>query len=483
MKKTFAVTTLILFVILGGCNRTGTVTRTLHFVDLSKGENKSYQEFPREFSTFILDAVLNKQLTAYHIDYFDSGIITQLSDSILLSILEDTFYEDGEIDRLTASSYFSLVTLIGLDEINIETEYQNTNYINFYFPGELIPEGFNKYFCSVPFKDALKFLQKLNPPVVWNSYENIDLGWLTNEILRLDYLTSSNLAIALLRNSIDKSSLEYTDRQDSDSISTYLETHSDLLFASNINLQSKKGGIYFVSGSTATQLAWYTIENVKSLNLDSVEIISSWIMPIDQAFESRNFSFEKGEQIISSNGVFESPLTGEDKLSKNAGKKINTDQPGYKSDQKFYYRSIERISNHKGFVELTSLIYKGVRDGDIPVYENDSLKSRISSGEFFDAMLVEDIDKSILLKSEDLMTNTLIYDIYFNMQGFVEKIDPKGISLAIPGNLVPEGFDRVIGYFKTVDIDELLENNGLDQINYADIYGLPLTSWNIELVK
>ena len=149
---------IVLFAILAcGCNRTGTVTRVLHYVDLAKNENKSFHEFPREFSTFILDAVMKKKLDAYQIDYLNNGKINAMSDSILLSILQDNFYEYGDIDRSGAISYFSLVSLISLDEIKLETETQYTNYINFYFPAEETPEGFNKYVCSVSFKDAMRY--------------------------------------------------------------------------------------------------------------------------------------------------------------------------------------------------------------------------------------------------------------------------------------------------------------------------------------
>ncbi len=475
---------IVLFAILAvGCNRPGTVTRALHYVDLAKNENKSFHEFPREFSTFILDAVMKKKLDAYQIDYFNNGSINAMSDSTLLFLLQDNFYEYGDIDRSSAISYFSLISLISLDEIKLEADYQYTNFINFYFPAEETPEGFNKYICSVSYKDAMKYLRNLDPPVVWNSYKNIDWGWVNNEVFRLDYITSSNLAKELLKNSLVNNSLEYSGELDSSDISGYINSRSDLLFATGINSNSKKGYIYFSSDSATTQLAGYTHEDVFSLRTDYADIQKNWIMPLDQAFESKKFYQEINEQVISSNGVFAPPLSGEDKLSKKPGKKTNTNHAGYKIDQKFYFRSIERINNNPVIKELAPIIYRGVRDGEIRVYENDSLENRIPSGKFFDAMLVEDSKKSILMKPEELTGSMFVSDIYFNLEGVVEKVVPRGISLAIPGKKVPEGFDRNVGFFKTEDIDRLLSNKGHQAIKYQDIHGLPLSLWSIEVIN
>jgi len=465
MKIRIAV--LLCFGFIIGCNPGGNIIRTLRFVDLNASENLAYQQYPNEFSFYILDAVLKGKINGYSVDYRDGEPASILSPDSLLMVLAEIFYDD-EIVVASAGSYLSLANLLSLDEIYVGGAYHNTNYVTFYYPGDVTPEGLDKQFCSVSFQDALDVLEDQDPPVVWFQYLNPDWGWISNEVFRPNYLTSNQLGIALIQHHL-LDTLFLDDALPFDTMSM-ISSDKRYIFSSTIS-NSEKGEIYFQNDISSILLGRFTTKHLQKLKKTSND--STWILPMALALELQHFQSSKN-LVISENGTFISPISGTDILSEKTKKKFKPGKSPFKPTQKFMYRTLERII-HEDKPDITSIILDALRDGEITAYQTDSLVTTKQSGKFFDELVIEDLKNVKLVDQQFIEVALIVKEIQFNMTGSSTR-EVKGFGLVVPGKHVPEGFDRTLGYFLLEDLKKLTTMEG-------PWHGLPLQSGNIETTK
>jgi len=454
MKRLF----FLILIVVSGCNPGGNITRTLRFVDLNEDQNQSFQQYPNEFSYFILDAVMKGSLTGFDIDYQTGNSPVVLPVDSLFAVLTDIFYDD-EVDAFSAGSYLSMASLIALDEIHVGGNYHNTNYITFYFPGEVTPEGIHRQFCSVIFQDALDILDDLDPPVVWFQYKNRDWGWIKDEVFQPDYLSSNQLGISLA-NKQKSDSLFLNSSVAPDLFSLY---SSDDRFVFGTTLSNGVGELFFHNEDTSVSLGRFSTKHLSQLTEDTND--SLWIMPIALAFEQQQFESLQ-DRVISENGMFQSPLQGKDKLSLKSRKKLKVGKSPFKPNQKFKYRTIERIV-YNDRPDISHLILDALRHGEISAYESDSLKTRKQSGKFFDEMVIDDLENIKVIDQLLIEVALVVKELTFDMNGkVIQQI--QGVGLIAPGKHVPEGFDRTLGYFKIEDVTKFMTS--------AELRGLPLQS-------
>jgi len=377
------------------------------------------------------------------------------------------------------AEFFSSVTLVSLDEIFIQDEYRNILYVNFYHPGEITPEGFDVYICSTEFGAAFEYLENLTLPIVWHNYINEDWKWLNEYLFKSDYESSSKMAFDILTN-------VYT-HQLSDNLAPGItlvnidETLSKNLSNIHVILPEDiypRGSIYYIDDSITQFLATFQLEDLKFSQQDQILLIKS----ITSALLAKDYETMGEPKQISKNGAFKPPLTGTDNLSKKASKKVSYSASPFDEDQMFTMVKIDRINRNDSTFpsNLPIFLYEAVRNGEIPIFRNDSLDSRKLTGEFFDAMLYEDQKSSKMLDPKVLKTHLMVTETIFDRKGRIRRKNPLGVGLIVPGNLVPEGFNRDVGYFRVEDINKLLTISGRDTINFSRIRGFPIKSWNIE---
>lgn len=447
------------------CNPGGNITRTLRFVDLGANENNTFQLYPNEFSYYILNAVLTNDIDGYYIDYVTNATISPLTPDTLLSILTENFYDD-EIDVESAGSYLSEANLISLDEISVGGNYHSTNFITFYFPGEATPEGMDKQFCSVSFEDALDVLENQDPPVVWFQFANPDWGWINNEVFQPDYLSSNQLGNALIKHHItDTTFLTTSLRPEQLKV---IASDERFIFSTTIS-NNGIGEIYFQNDASSLLLGQFTSEHLQQLHIPAND--SLWILPMALAFELQLFKSAK-DLLISENGAF--PGGGADELSSKVNKKNKPGKSPFKSSQRFKYKAVERIVTEDR-PDVVEKILNAVRHGEISVFHSDSLKTKKSSGKFFDELVIEDLENIKLVDQSLIEVGLVVKEIQFDMDGNAEQ-QIKGFGLIVPGKHVPEGFDRTLGFFELGDLEKIIKIN-------APIRGLPLYSGNIEAAK
>jgi hypothetical protein len=380
--------------------------------------------------------------------------------------LSDTFYED-DLNREIAASYLGLANLIGFDNLESNGNYVNTNYLTFYFPAEVTPEGFNKAFCSVKFQDAVEVLDKVQPSPVWFQYSNADWGWIYNQVFQPTYLSANLLAKALLERQVEDSSF-LDNVATSERIREYLSDNQNI-FATTIS-EDQEGQIYFQDESSSEMIASYSLNHLQSISQSAND--SSWILPMALALERRQFVVLE-EKIISENGSFVES-SNPDPISKSSGKKLRPAKSPFKQDQLFSYQTTSRII-HSSKPDFTKEIIDGLRHGEFPVYGNDSLVTRMQSGKFFDGLVIDDLENIKVLDQEDIETSLIVTEVRFDMNGnSTQQI--KGLGLIIPGRFVPEGFDRTLGFFRVEDIDEFVSVED----NYPN---LPLVTSHIRVIK
>ena len=492
MKKLFLSIIVLISIVIGSCKRNAEVVRELHYIDLLSPENKEFQQYPNEFSTYLLKGILNEELPAYFIDYDSSGSIIPLQLSVFVQKIIEPYedYETGESTLRDAygmedvSGFVSSVTLLGLDELVAEDE-SYVQYINFYHPGDVTVEGLNRYICSIEFESAIEYLNSKYSPLLWNNYMLEEWGWYKQRLFIPQTRTSSKMAhdiLTFLDNSILASKLDSSITTDR---AQYLAKESPYNLVSSFEPDGEgRLMIAYKDDSLFFNIGQFTFEDVliTSRNKDLVDSVT--IVPVTQAILSNGLKKQKKLRTVSSNGEFLKPLEGPDEVAGRRLNKVSIDKSIFSGSEKFYFRTIERLlGEQSGFLfSLPSILYDGVREGEITVYESDTLKSRLLPGEFFDNMMLSDQDNLIADKG-DLEVYQVITQTIFNITGVVDSPSIVGIGIFIPGNIVPEGINRPIGYFRIEDVNELLGQNGLQSISESDMRGFPLKSWNLELYQ
>lgn len=444
MKWSQWTVVLSLIFFITSCKTGGNVTRTLTSVDLSSEENRSYLNFPNEFNLIVLSSVLAGNTDAYTIDYASFDAPRQTSVDSLYELLSDTFYED-EIDGETASSYLSLASLVTVDAIEVDGAFQHANFITFYFPGSVTPDGFDKPFCSVAYDEALDALESIKPTVIWYRYARRDWGWITQEVFQPTYLSSNVLGqawvSACLQDSAAFSPLVKIQKLRA------LQQQPESIFATTIS--QHQGSVYFETPAESILLGTYDASTLR--NMDDNETDSTWILPMAAAFENRLYT-SQGQEVISENGV-----TGNgqpDPLSAKPGNKTKSKKPHFKPDQKFVYHTVERITRPEQPTIVKDLV-EALRRGEIGVYEGDNFETKVPSGHFFDGLLVENEDGSnVMIEHEDLAVSLVTKSVTFDLTGNVST-RVTGVGVVAPGHLVPEGFDRTLGYFTIDDLERI----------------------------
>ena len=455
----------LLILLVFSCKPSGNITRTLRFVDLSDTENLTFQLYPHEFSYYVLEAVINNKIDGYYIDYMTDATISPLSSDTLLTVFKDNFYDD-EIDVESVGPYLSEANLISLDEISVAGAYHSTNYITFYLPGEATPEGMDKQLCSVSFEDALDVLENQSTPIVWFQYTNADWGWINNQVFQPDYTSSNRLGMALVQHHLSDTTF-----LDASLGSKHLkEVVSDERFIFSTSLSNTGiGEIYLQDENSSLLLGQYTSKQLEQLQ--PVANDSIWILPMALAFELHQFKSSIPTP-VSENGTF---LSGsQDELTANPNKKSKPGKSPFKSSQEFKFSTVERIvkADRPDFADK---VINALRRGEISTYYSDSLSTIKPSGEFFDALIIDDAKDRKTVDQRLIEVALVIKEVHFDMAGMA-KSQVTGFGLIVPGEYVPEGFDRTLGYFALEDLKKHVEIK-------LPIRGLPLSSSNIEVVK
>ncbi len=486
------ISVISLVILYSGCSRPGNVTRTLNFVDLSIPENRTLNLYPREFTAYLLQAIYEKKLPAYTIDYYETGAIMPLESAEFEALIIEPYeiydpYEDDE-NALPVehelSSYFSSVTLISFDEKLVAGDVYKTLYINFYHPGEVTPEGYDKYICSTEYEKAIAYLKQISPPLVWHNFKLEDWGWVNESVFKSGFVASSKMAFDILM--YYKSNQQYKKLAPEVvpySIDLYLSQTPGNLHVILPNPGNQTGYVYYLDDSTTTYLASYSIEDLENIGKSKILLAEAKIMPLTTALEERNYKIKGKPQKISENGVFASPVKGKDKLTRRAGSNSAIASGYFDKGQLFRLRQIDRINKYDTIVprELPLLLYDAVKRGEITVYEDDSLHNRLPSGSFFDALIFEDRNTTRMIKPELMKAQLVIRETIFDQEGSISERNPLGIGLMVPGQFVPEGFNREAGYFKVDDINTYLTSRGSEKIDFSLLRGFPLKSWNIEV--
>lgn len=492
--KYIFISVISLMILYSRCGRPGNVTRTLNFVDLSIPENRMLNLYPREFSAYLLQAIYEKKLPVYYIDYLETGVILPLeSAEFEARIIEpyelydpDTENEYALPVEVDLKSFFSSVTLISFDVKQVEGNVYKTLYINFYHPGEITPEGYDTYICSIEYEKAIAFLQQISPPLVWHNYKLEDWGWVNKRVFKSDFVASSKMGFDIL--------MYYKSNQQYEKLAPEILPHEIDLYLSqspgNLHVILPDSGnltgyVYYLDDSTTTYLASYSIDDLERMGKSKILPARAKIMPLTTALEEHNYKIKGKPQMISENGIFASPVKGKDKLTKRAGSKSAIASGYFDKVQLFRLRQIDRINKNDTVVlqELPLLLYDAIKRGEITVYEDDSLLNRLLSGSFFDALIFEDSNTTRMLKPELMKVHLIIRETIFDQEGSISGLKPLGIGLMVPGQFVPEGFNREAGYFMVDDINTYLTTNGREKIDFSLLSGFPLKSWNIEVYQ
>ncbi len=489
----YLLISVIIFVMLhAGCSRPGNITRTLHFVDLNTPENRTLNLYPREFTTCLLQAIYEEKLPVYTIDYLETGAILPLERTVFESrIIEPYELHDPDADDEYAlpadhdlKSYFSSVTLISFDEKQVAGDVYKTMYINFYHPGEITPEGFDIYICSTEYDKAIAYLQHISPPLVWHNYRLEDWGWVNEMVFKPDYVTSSKMAFDIL--------MFYKSNQQYEKIAAEKAPHDIDMFLSqkpgNLHVilpdhRNHTGYVYYLDDSITTYLASFSFDDLSRIGESKISTALPQMMPLTTALERHYYKIKETPRKISENGIFSSPVKGKDKLTQRAGSKPDIAADYFNKAQLFRLRQIDRVNENDTIIppELSLWLYDAVRRGEIAVYEDDSLQTRLLSGSFFDALLFEDSKTSKMLNPELLKVHLIIHEMIFDQAGSISGLKPMGVGLMVPGRYVPEGFNRTAGYFRVDEINRYLVGRGEEEIDFSLLKGFPLKSWNIEM--
>lgn len=491
MKPLLNSILIISLLVSVSCNRNSDVIRELHYIDLLNPENISFLKYPNEFSNYLLQGVIDEEIESFYIDYDSSGQIVPLPLTLFIQKILEPYEEypvgeDMETDVFSMEdvhSFISSVTLLSFDELLVSGE-THTNYINFYHPGDVTLEGIDKYICSIDFEVAMEFMNSKYSPLLWHNYKVEEWGWYNDRLFIPQFETSSKLAIDMLTN-VDSMVLSSSL---SDSISfqkiQILIQENPYYFSSRFN-HTGEGvlDIIYKNDSISQELATFTFEDIirisrKMKSTDSVRIIQ-----VTTAISSGMLKREDRIKKISENGEFRKPLRGSDPLAKRRSGSIDLPDEFHPS-QKFYFRTIDRLigNDHSIPKALPGILYDGVRDGSITVYQGDSLKSRLLPGDFFNNLILDEQD-NIISETKYLQVYQVITETIFEQSGKIVSQDPIGIGLILPGKHVPEGINRPIGYFRLSDVVALLESKGLEEIPITEWEGYPLQSWNVEVMK
>jgi len=239
--------------------------------------------------------------------------------------------------------------------------------------------------------------------------------------------------------------------------------------------------VIYRDDSITSKIAAFTFNDLEIISRKKIRNDSVTIVPVHTALVENKLKMDRIKK-ISRNGSFEKPLMGDDEQSKRKPDRVNIKKSLFSDSQKFYFRTVERLigENYEELDALPELLYDGVKNGAITVYQNDSLSNRMLSGDFFDNMIL-DVEDNLIADSKSLIIYTLITETIFNQKGNIIKQTPIGIGLFLPGRHVPEGFNRQIGCFRIDEIVEYLRGSENGAIDFEGLKGYPLSSWNIRL--
>ena len=483
---------LLGLLLVTACNTGGNLRRSLSFVDVLEDPNLAYHQFPNELSTQLLSGVLQGEIEAFDIDYLGTGSIASLSiDEFKTRISEpyDVFVQvpsqENDVDTLEHAwtEYFGNASILSFDGLWSDGSFHRTLYINFYHPEEIALEGFNKYVCSIEFETALQYLEENPSHSLWHNFKYQRWGWVAGKIFKGDIETSSNLGLDLLTHIYhSQDSARLPDGITLERVQQVMGDNTPNIFASIPTIEGV-GSIYVKTRSTSTHLADYDWEIIHSAAPDSTKLEEFTAMPLHRALQSRSFHVSR-EVDISKNGVFTAPLSGDDPLSTKAGGQSNLEESPMAVRSALQIREVNRIFDASGLhSDLGKTIYEGIRDGKLTVFDDDTLMRRRPSGDFFDALLYEDLETRKSLGPEVLEVYFVIWETTFTTSGDILEQVPLGIGLIVPGRFVPEGFNREAGYFELSDVNALLEEMDKAPISIDQMdRGFPLRSWNIREV-
>jgi hypothetical protein len=481
---------IISLIVAISCNRNADVIRELHYIDLLNPENKAFLKYPNEFSTYLLKGVIDEEIESYYIDYDSSGQIVSLPLTLFIQKILEPYEEyavgeDMESDVYSMEdvhSFISSVTLLSFDELLVSGE-AHTNYINFYHPGDVTLEGIDKYICSIKFEEAIEFINSKYSPLLWHNYKVEDWGWYNDRLFIPQFETSSKLAIDMLLN-VDSTVLS---SRLSDSISFQkieaLMADNPYYFSSRFDHKGEGAlDIIYKNDSISQEIATFLFDDIILVSRKKNSNDSVRILPVTTAISSGMLKREDRIKRISENGQFRKPLRGPDPLAKKRSENIELPEE-LPPSQKFYFRTIDRLigKDHSIPKDLPNILYEGVRDGLITVYQRDSLKSRLLPGNFFNNLILDDQD-NIIAESKYLQVYQVITETTFEQSGRIVTQRPIGLGLVLPGKHVPEGINRPIGYFRLSDVAGLLKSKGMEEIPTAVWKGYPLQSWNVEVM-
>jgi len=491
MKSLLNFILLISLVVSVSCNRNADVIRELHYIDLLNPENKAFLKYPNEFSTYLLKGVIDEEIESYYIDYDSSGQIVSLPLTLFIQkILEPyeeyTVGEDMETDVYSMEdvhSFISSVTLLSFDEILVNGE-THTNYINFYHPGDVTLEGIDKYICSIEFKAAIEFINSNYSPLLWHNYKVEEWGWYNDRLFIPQFETSSKLAIEMLT----KADSLVLSSGLSDSISFQkvqtLIQENPYYFNSRFDHTGEGAlDIIYKNDSISLEIATFAFEDILSVSRKKKSNDSVRIIPVTTAISSGMLKREGRIKKISENGKFQKPLNGSDPMAKRISGNIDLEEE-FPPSQKFYFRTINRLigDDHSIPNALPGILYNGVRDGSITVYQGDSLKSRLLPGDFFNNLILDELD-NVIAETKYLQVYQVITETIFEQSGKIVSHNPVGIGMILPGRYLPEGINRPVGYFRLADVAALLESKEMEEIPITEWKGYPLQSWNVEVMK
>ena len=493
MKRTLLISLFALSgLLLNSCKNNSDVVRELYYIDLLSPENRLFHQYPNEFSTYLLEGILDEDLQAYYIDYDSSGLIIPIQLPIFISKILEPYedYESGEstiteaFDMEDVSGFLSSVTLLGFDELVADNE-GFVQYINFYHPGEVTLEGLNRYICSLEFESAIEYLEEKYSPLLWNNYKLEEWGWYNQKLFIAQTSTSSKLAFDMIMlNDTSFLASKLNPSMKPEQVQQLAQEHPYSLL-SRLDLQEDgKLTIAYKEDSVFYEIGQFSFEDVLKTSTQKELTESVAITPVTAAILSNGLKKQKKLRTVSSNGEFLEPLNGPDELANRKLRKISIKDAAFDDADKFYFRTIERLLGEKNEIieELPSILYEGVKQGNIMVYNSDTLKTRMLPGEFFDNMLLDEQDDQVLQSSE-LEVYQVVTQTIFDINGTIDNHSIVGVGIFLPGKVVPEGINRPIGYFRIEDIRAVLSQKGLQSIADTDLKGYPLKSWNLELYQ